>query len=1020
MRPICLKISAFGPFTGSTTIDFRELGAHKFFLIHGDTGAGKTTVFDAMTFALYGDTSGGARDGSQMRCQQSDPAVTTEVVFDFAVGAARYRIRRLPEHQRQALRGDGLVTQKALVELWDRNCTTTDAEEGTLLAKKSGEVLEKIHELLGFKVDQFRQVVLLPQGQFQKFLESGTDEREEVLRILFRTERFEKIEQALKDASGAADRAVGESRKEVTRILEEVGLTDVGSLEARITEDALTLQTAEELAPDLLKLRDEASRQLNAAKAVVVKLQEHTDATGAMEALKTSEAHWKDRRQELGAARKAEGVTTSEAVLTTARKLVETLGKAAVLLEKRRVDGSEVMKLLQKKQEKHAAEAPRRTALQDQIRVLEEQKGLAQTWSVQNKTAKEKQDISMGLQEDRKNLETKRQELEEELKGLDASMAEWARTSAQEPGLRQQVTNLERILELRKKLADQVSKLAGLAKSLGKAIKNEEGALGDLKQKRDTRNLLEAAWIGGQAARLAVTLADGSPCPVCGSSEHPTPAHGGMDVPTDESIEAARADVEAAENCYSEKQGLTLALKTDVDLAKRRVEDLEAELGPRAEDPLEKMDSELAAGNILLAAAQLAGRQYGEAGKKRTLHLAAQAKNKEALEALQPRLEEANGDTLTAQVLLGQTAEKLPLDRRDISKVVSLIRDTQATLQAELEAVKESDAKIHNLKEKLDELKGEARRLEGQTKDAQASVVDVLGKFTSALERAGFDEDAFRAAVRTAEAIAALESGIQDYDLRHAAATDRLERAQTAAEGLEPPSLVDLETLFGEAQGALDDHTSRVVEQRLRLESLQQKYARIDALTLAFADLDRRARTLGRLSEVASGKNQLRLSFHRYVLRGLLDQVLRAASKRLEPMTRGRYTLVRAAGVEDARSSGGLDLAVFDAHSGQTRPTVTLSGGEGFMASLSLALGLSDVVQSNAGGVKLDAVFVDEGFGSLSPVHLEEAIKTLKDLQMGGRLVGLISHLPELQVRIPAKLEIRGGRGGSSAAFRVP
>lgn len=1017
MKPIRLQLTAFGPFAKTETVDFRELGGILFFLISGETGSGKTTLFDGMTWALFGETSGGDRTAGRMRCQYADPETLTEVVFDFSVGAKNYRIRRVPEQERPKQKGEGTTTQKVVVELWSRTGVTDDSQDGDLVTKKAEEAKTKIQELVGFQVDQFRQVVLLPQGQFRTFIESKADNRETVLKTLFQTQRFERVEQTLAAAAKVAAEAYTAKKQEQDRILQEVGLTMVGELGPLLAEMESDLKDAESETPERTRLRDLALKNLNEAKGILEKLGELREARNGLTEVQLEEVTWSERRSELEAARKAQRIAGAKATLDAARKVVEGLAGSKQGLEETRRTCALALASLEIRKGELDAEAPQRQALEEEVRLLEGQLALAQEWASKHKDAGAKETESTRLQGERERLEAEATGHGIVLGALETAITERSRQASQEPVLGRRVTDLVGIREKRERLDAQVAQIASLQKRVEVARKAQQTALEALNACRKERNGLEAAWVVGQAARLALDLKEDAPCPVCGSTEHPAPAHGGSEVPSDEALEAAKRAVEAAESALGTHTQDAGVIQKDLEVAEERAEDLKSELGDHVEKSLEAIGTSLEAAKREHDIAKKAVGELGKSQDERKALLDRQREVQGLLDGLRPRIEQAIADARGAQTILEGMAERLPKNRRAPEVVERLSMSTRKALDDQLETVRQNTVDIQEQSRKRDGLDGEIRSLEGQLVTAQKEASSAATGFEEALRKAGLDPQTYAASVRTDGDMETLEAGIRGFDARLNSALDRLGRAEKAAEGLVPPAADELQAAAEEVQSALDTHTERVLGFRQKAADLKSRQDRLAAMAATLSALDTRARTLGDLAGTANSRE---LSFHRYVLRSLLEQVLKAASKRLEPMSRGRYTLVRANRSEDGRSLGGLDLAVFDAHSGQTRYTSTLSGGEGFMASLSLALGLSDVVQANAGGIKLEAVFVDEGFGSLSPAHLDEAIKTLQNLQEGGRMVGLISHVPELQQRIKAKLEIKGGRHGSTTRFVLP
>jgi exonuclease SbcC len=732
---------AFGPFPAETVVDYRELGERRMFLISGPTGAGKTTTLDAMMFALFGETSGRDRRASQMRSQSASPGLLTEVLLDFALGGESYRVRRVPEQDRPNRRGPGRVSHRPEAVLWRRTGRSDDREDGEVLAARWERVDEKVEELLGFSADQFRQVVLLPQGQFRRFLSASSVEREEILEALFGTELYRRVEEAL--------------RQEAEKLR--------GQAEDLRLEEETTLRNA----------AASGSAELEGRKAAALdRARERMEAVGRL----------RGREEELGRdLAAAEEVARKLAARDAARRKRD---EARPALEKARV----AREAAERAHSEEAARGEERRRAEDEARSLEERA--------------------------RKLLDLPALRAEQEAASGDAAALE-------------------------ARLADQ----------------------------RGRADRLESSWSRGQAAVLAGRLAPGRPCDVCGSPDHPSPARPEPAAPREAEVLAARS----------------------------------------------------------------------------------------ALRALEDRRPSAHSRAAEAEERLRALGEDARADLGALRCALEAARGRAAALAAALEAAR-----------------------------------GALGAAREAFARA--DQ-------------AASDAG-RDALL-----------AERAAEGLEPrplaPMAEELARVRAEMEQAIGEETTARNEAERTARTLEQ----LEALRARLEAVEREYAVMGRVADAAGGRNPQRITFQRFVLRSFLEEVLGAATARLAGMSRGRYALRVARSAGDGRSSGGLELEVDDAWTGAPRPVATLSGGEGFLASLALALGLADVVQSRAGGIRLDTVFVDEGFGTLDEEALERAIATLTDLRREGRLVGIISHVPELRERIDARLEITADRESSAARF---
>jgi exonuclease SbcC len=807
MKPEILAMQAFGPYGGRQLLDFAALGRYGFFLIHGPTGAGKTTILDAMAFALYGDTSGADRDARDMRSDHADPALRTEVRLDFAVGDKRYRVQRSPWQQRPKRRGDGFTVENATAALWDRSDTPPDEPhaEGRPLASKPTEVTARVEQILGFRSVQFRQVVMLPQGKFQELLQASGKDREEILQRLFRTERYRDLQEALKAEAQAIEREVQQATAEraaVLRTTDAEAPDEVGERLARLVEQVCE---AEAQAAAAAAAEQVALAQLSQAQGVAARLDELVEAQADVAALAAGVEQAQALRAELGLARKAEPLLALD-------RLVH----------------------------------------------------------------------------DRRNDLTPRL--------LELEMAEIAHDAA------------------------------------------------------DELATLEAAWSLGQAANLSAALAPGVPCPVCGSTEHPAPAVAQGTLPGEVAVLDKRAQL--------------TGLRRDYDQARDAAD----------------------------AAAGAARRELAAAG---TAQASAAAVLDERLRGVPAELRDP-----------GELAHRLDQARGELDALEQAFVKAQADDRATSESLARATTAHAELQRRHDEL--------------AAAVAKVEAERLERIAQAGFaDERAYFAARREPQKLAELVELVAAHDAETTAAAARLRRAAAAATDLERPDLDLLARRHAVAARAADEARDTRAARAAARDALARAADDLARLQATIGEHEATYAIVGRLARVADGDNDLRLSFQRYMLAAYLDDVLVVASQRLSAMTDQRFTLLRRQ-QGDKRRALGLDLEVADAYTGARRPVSTLSGGETFQASLALALGLAEVVQSYEGGLKLDTVFVDEGFGSLDPDNLAAALDTLIGLQTGGRLVGIISHVADLREQIEARLEVTTTRSGSQARFVVP
>ena len=862
---------AFGPYAGETVIDFEKLQGRHLFLICGPTGAGKTTILDAMCYALYGKTSGD-RTGEKMRSDYADSSERTEVIFDFMLGDKTYRATRSPAQMVDKKRGSGQTLAAMQASL-------SELEDGKEINTLRTGIEEAAGKLIGLNADQFCQVILLPQGDFRKLLVAKADEREAILKQLFKTQRFSDFKDRLKDRLDAKVREKMEKQTREDQILSSSGATDEKQLSQMVEEAGKELKEAQ----DIVKSREKESNEFREVYQKETALMGHfTELEKALKqdaALKNEEGRMKEMEASLSLIRSArelapyfvqlDGITREgkqEAVkLKTARADMETYARLNETLEKR-IQELDAMK--EKREEE------RKTALKMQDLVPKAKLYGAAVQAL-------------------KNAKNALSRAEEETKRRQAA-AEAARKARDE----------------QKEKADAVRK----------------------------------SYIDGQAFLLAEGLEDGVPCPVCGAIHHPAPARGGDHVAKAEDVERAQKEYERASAAYD-----------------------------RANDAKEKHST-------------------GAYAKAVSDHAKADAQMKtleEIPEAYRdPKYLEAESTRLLTDIRKWE---------QDKETAAAQLRKAGADLSA-------SQAACRNAEERREELVKKYRETESVLKEAS--------------DKAGFQSlDECKEWYKKKDTEESVRKTLEQYRADRKSTEERIKAEEQETAGKERPDMLALNEKSKALQDQLKKASERAAALKERTETLQKAVSDARAIEKELEDLRKEEGLIRGLYDLTSGK-KTRITLERYVLGTLLDDVANAANLRLLSMSRKRYSLHRMTD-ESGLGKGGLSLEVSDSFTGRSRPANTLSGGETFLASLSLALGLADVVQSRQGGVRLDTMFIDEGFGTLDPDSLNSAMNTLIDLQNTGRMVGIISHVPELEERIDARLRVTPAEKGSKAEFEI-
>jgi exonuclease SbcC len=1016
VKPLHLTIQAFGPFADEQVLDFKDLAGHDFFLIHGPTGAGKTSILDAMSFALYGETSGGLREPRDMRSHFADPSLSTRVVFEFELGEKIYRVERSPEQQVPRQKGGGFKKQSAIANLWE----IRGGKAQPLATEKPSAVDAKVVELMGFKAGQFRQVVVLPQGQFQEFLLASSTERQAILQVLFQTGRYAEITEALAAGAQTLKDEIRGLLAESRQLLEQAGVPDRAELTAKLEGLDRSLAALREKRQIQETARDAAMNALQEGRRVQAMVEERDEAVRALESLRLRIPEIEAQKHRLERARRADQVAPFLLALKEAEGQVARLGEEAQTLAQEAREKEAALEQARLAQDQAERQESRREELRRTIVRLKE---LEPQLQLLDKAREEMRSAGR----ERLNLEADLQRLQRRLEKLGTDLAEYHARHLARQAEAGRADALEFQLQQDKKLrrnreeADRIQAELRLAEAEFKATEETRRAREtEFQAARQNLELLRRHWESGQAAFLAEALKhSGGPCPVCGSKSHPHLATPPGSLPTEVELKTAQERFQQAEYLLNRATVTTHQRITDQEKLKSRLETFLETLGDHASLSSETLAAHETEHRQALEIARQAQAELPFLSEKIRSTEDERVKGEASLKELQAQCSATQGREASARGAVEALQGSLLAELRAPGALST--RLGQAT--ESLEALERQLAEARQFRESAASAALEARtRLESQQRQLEEAA-RTAGQRSTALDQALADgrfRDAsdFESARRNPEAQADLEAEVRLHGEGMAAAEARHQRALEAAEDRVAPDLARLEADLNTSQSALattDEELGRGMADR---ETLDRTARTLDDKQQESAGKERRWGLLGRLAKVARGEEGAKVSFERFVQGAILDEVLASASMRLMHMSRNRYSLRRAAGTTDLRRGGGLDLEVPDAHTGRARAASTLSGGEGFQASLALALGLSDVVQRHAGGVKLNTVFVDEGFGSLDAEALDLALETLNELKHGGRLVGIISHLDEVKQRIPARLELMPTPSGSRAAFR--
>lgn len=915
MRPLYIKISAFGPYAGEVDIDMSKLGESGLYLITGDTGAGKTTIFDAITFALYGEPSGGVREVDGLRSKYASDDTPTDVELIFSNGGKIYKIRRNPAYMRPSKRGGGLTERKAEALL--------TMPDGNVITRRS-DVDKAVCQILGVNRGQFMQIVMIAQGEFLRLLNAGTEERQKIFRDIFKTYNFKTLQDELRTAANAAERACEGQREMLAACISRIDCPPESPLSARTeevksggaSEDALELVDAIICADKRLLSQLESGRgELNK------KLAEAQGALTAAEACRRQRA----QLNEAVASRGEQG------------QALERAQRQRQSLEER----AEEMNGVSREIISCGALLPK----YDELGKVQAQR--AQLEGVHKKLSSALEEAKGRLEAAQKKLESDRAQYKS-LEGAEISLVK----------VREQLNSARDRYKKLNDIAKRIKAVRALLLQLETAQRQFAALDGQTVAKREQYNAAHDAFLRNQAGLLASQLKEGTPCPVCGSTVHPSPAHMCGATLTQEQLNSLKTQYEKLSESREKAGGEAGQLKARFASAQEELFALAEENGlPRDVDGLES----------------------AIAGQLKTIEDGARRmrEQEEQFSSAAQRRKAVEGD-----ISLGES---------NIKSLVDSVSDYTSRLSAAAAELAAGDSRIATLSQGLPF---------GEKAQLSAHIAALKGK------RSAYDEQ-----------LAVCEKDISAHSAKVSELNGEINKLQSLIdEGKEIDEAASSAALSA-VKVAISQNEQCARELSARIKINERTQGELFECRKNLGEGEKQLIFLRALSNTANGtvQGKEKVMLETYVQTFYFDRIIARANLRLLRMSGGQYELMRRKSADNLRSQSGLELEVMDHYNGSVRSVKSLSGGESFKASLSLALGLSDVVQAAAGGIRLDTMFVDEGFGSLDSGSLDQAIDALISLAEGNRLVGIISHVSELKERIDRQIIVTKNKTGGSS-----
>lgn len=1040
MRPIKLTISAFGPYASKQVIDFEELKGRNIFVISGKTGAGKTTIFDAISYALYGEASGESRETDSLRSHFADDNTETYVELEFELRGEKYTVNRVPKQKKKKARGEGYTEKSA-----DATLTLPDGKVIT----KVKNVTDKIIEILGITREQFKQIVMLAQGEFKKLLLADSVEREGIFRKIFNTYDFEKIQAELKDKAANLSKNRTKSKHEM-----EINLKNIKGEHDIVIDEYVDFPLVIEKLKDLLerdnniyKTLNEEGKEVdnnlqvkNQEKAIIETnnnlLKEKEIITKALEELLSKEDEYKNKSKTIIDGKNAKEVKYIEdKLIETTKKLTkreEDYNLSLKNIDSLKLKQEEANKLLQIEESKECDREKLSVEINN-LNKLEEK--IIELDSLNNKVMHLKQSAENSklqiINNKKETEELKKSKEEKELQLKDIATLETKKVE------------LESDIKAKNKTLDEVRELFKVIRSFqntyiehnNKAKEYKEFEV-EYKKVKENYEKMDDLYKKEQAGILASKLQENEPCPVCGSTNHPNKAtiKENLKIPTKEELKVAKENLDKLEKENLEKINNLTTLNSNkttyLEQVNNHLSMLSAtlnidktfnsetakvvkNLGTELKSVIDKLKDEL-----LKVIDKISLKEKIE----KELNLITTTINEREQSLIKLEESEKNYTTELTQNItkIDEYKKEIPENITDLKTLNNLIEVKTKELNISKEKLAKLRLENENLAKKLEGENSTSKEINKSIEELKLEIANNKANFNEAIKEQGFDNiQTYEDAKLQISMVESLEKEVENYNselkLTKAKQEDIINKTKDIV-------FMDITTIDEEIRSI--QNNKKELESKLRelhaiIVGNKTILKNVENLNIEFKEIEEEYKVLGELADLANGKKAPYISFERYILASYFEDIIEAANIRLEKMTGDRFSLIRKTSKSKGAGQKGLELEIYDNYTDSSRDVSSLSGGESFKASLSLALGLSDIVQSNAGGVSLDTMFVDEGFGTLDPQSLDNAIDSLLELQRGGRLVGIISHVEELKERIDAKLEVTSTSKGSKVEFNI-
>ena len=1014
MKIMKLRMKSFGPYLDEQIIDFTELKNNRMFLIHGQTGSGKTSLLDGITYALYGDASGSLREKRDLRSHFAGDDNVTEVELIFSVRNEVYKIIRKPDQEIIGKRGK-VIKKDSEVTLFN---IKGECEE--FISDKADQTRDEIEKIIGFNADQFRQVIILPQGEFRKLLESSSQDKERILTKIFRTEKYSRLQDFIHRKNEGMKNEINSLDSRMSAILSESESVNIDDAGAKLVSLKTNIGQLESASSDLLEKIYKENRNFEKIKSNNKKIDDLCNAQIKYDNLVKQIESINADKNLLALARKAlplsvkesgleKTLATSESRKNELARIKEDHEKAILEYERAEKDYEAISSM----KDEIASDEKKLDRLKNTLQKLE-------SYFVMKKKFIDHKDVLKILQEQNEKLKSELQKIKKDKSLYADQIASGSDSEFLIKHLSESENKLKEYSEARKIFKNN-SELSVEMKNYEKSYDADRIELEKLSSKKnkiqDEYEVLKGLFIKGQASLLAENLEENKPCPVCGSLDHPHKAVRGKDIPDksildmkEKEIQIVEEDIIKTENKINQLNVKLASIKTTIE------KNNELTSGYINEEDRDKID-------LLIAdTGSTINEINGKLEKLKLLKMKINdaEKNEEDTSRQQNESEKKYNDAHSIYIELKTNLENMAReipendrDEKELTERINLLEEKISRFHKEFDVrTNERDIKKTNRQVAFDRL----TNANNETEKAKAAAVKETEEFKISMRAGGFVSiEEYRKYKLSEDEIQKIEKRINLFNDELQSAKALYDKLSEDVSGLEHEKEDGVNETINTMKDEYEKINNLVKEKSSKMNIMVKSIEEYKKLFDEYRNKIKKAEVIGGLSEVIKGKTPLKT----YVLMSFLDEVLEVANKRLSKMSNTRYSFVRSRLITGSGYKG-LEIDIFDEETGKERPVSTLSGGEGFVASLSLALGLADVVQSYSGGIEMDTIFIDEGFGSLDAQSLEHAIKTLMEINQKGRLVGIISHVDELKRLFEdCRLEVTRNSKGSTAKFVI-